>query len=73
MLPLNGPIASLQRIADSELLQQTLSPDAIRATGIFDPQEVDKLLQKKGKALQQRELLLVFTTQLLYHLFQASL
>src|SRR5436305_4101501 len=73
LLPLSGPIASLQRIADSELRQQTLSPHAIRAIGIFDPLEVEKLLQKKGKAQQQRDLLLVFTTQLLYQLFQASL
>jgi asparagine synthetase B (glutamine-hydrolysing) len=75
LLPLRGPIASLLHVADSDLLQQTLSPEAIRTRGIFAPEKVEALLQKTGKRQEQeqRELLLVFTTQLLCHLFEASL
>ncbi|MBV9229662.1 MAG: hypothetical protein JOZ18_10150 [Chloroflexi bacterium] len=65
-LPLTAPATSLLRIADSDLLQQTLSPEALRATGIFDPSAVEDLLKRKAVS---RELLLVFTTQLLWQLF----
>jgi asparagine synthetase B (glutamine-hydrolysing) len=72
-LPLNGPMASLQHIADSELLQQTLSTEAIRAAGIFNPQIVDSLLKEKLTDANRRKLLLVFTTQLAYQIFGLSL
>ncbi|GHO91589.1 hypothetical protein KSF_016370 [Reticulibacter mediterranei] len=72
-LPLSGPMASLQHIADSELLQQTLSAEAIGATGIFNPQLVDSLLKEKLTDTNRRKLLLVFTTQLLCQIFGLSL
>jgi asparagine synthase (glutamine-hydrolysing) len=72
-LPLSGPIASLQHIADSELLQQTLSTEAIQATGIFNPQLVDSLLKEKLTDANRRKLLLIFTTQLLCQIFGVSL
>jgi hypothetical protein len=65
-LPLIAPTKSLLRVADSELLRQTLSPEALRATGIFDVEVVEELL---GQREVSRELLLVFTTQLLCQLF----
>ncbi len=65
--PLIVPINSLLNIEGSALLQQTLSPEALRATGIFDPDIVEDLLKQQGKG--KRELLLVFTTQLLMQLF----
>lgn len=75
LLPLRGPIASLLHVADSDLLQQTLSAEAIRTRGIFAQQKVEALLQKTGKRSEQeqRELLLIFTTQLLCYLFDATL
>jgi asparagine synthetase B (glutamine-hydrolysing) len=72
-LPLSGPMASLQHINDSELLQQTLSAEAIQATGIFNPQLVDSLLKEKLTDANRRKLLLVFTTQLLCQVFGLSL
>lgn len=71
-LPLITPTASLLRVGDSALLQQTLSTEALRKTGIFDLQVVDKLLKQekeKNKEDVSRELLFIFTTQILYHLF----
>ncbi len=71
--PLFVPTTSLLNITDTEILQQTLAPEAIRARGIFDPQAVEMLLQQaKGQAVP-RELLLVFTTQLLCQLFDVQL
>jgi asparagine synthase (glutamine-hydrolysing) len=72
-LSLSGPVASLQHIVDSELLQQTLSAEAIQATGIFNPQLVENLLKEKLTGANRRKLLLVFTTQLLCQIFGASL
>jgi asparagine synthase (glutamine-hydrolysing) len=72
-LPLSGPIASLQHVADSELLQQTLSTEAIQTTGIFNPQLVESLLQEKLTDANRRKLLLVFTTQLVCQIFGLSL
>jgi hypothetical protein len=66
-------MASLQHINDSELLQQTLSPEAIQATGIFNPQLVDSLLKEKLTDANRRKLLLVFTTQLVCQIFGLSL
>jgi asparagine synthase (glutamine-hydrolysing) len=65
--PLIVPVNSLLDIERSALLQQTLSPEALRTTGIFDPVIVGDLLKQQGKS--KRELLLVFTTQLLMQLF----
>jgi len=69
ILPLVAPAASLTRIDESELLQQVLSPAAIRETGIFDPLVVQELLKGPGDSKAERELVLVFTTQLLSKLF----
>ena len=68
-LPLVAPTASLTRIEESELLQQVLSPAAIKETGIFDPLVVQELLKRQGDNKAERELVLVFTTQLLSKLF----
>lgn len=73
LLPLSGPVASLQRVADSELLQQIMSVEAIKAAGIFDLQAVEKLLHEKITSTNRRELLLIFTTQLLCQLFGLGL
>ncbi len=66
--PLTAPLNSLLNIEDSALLQQTISPEALRATGIFEPGVVEELM-KQGNGETTRELLLVFTTQLLLQLF----
>ncbi len=68
-LPLTLPTKSFTAIDNSELLQQTLSPAALQATNIFAPDTVDALLKKASGKTAPRELLLVFTTQLLYQLF----
>jgi asparagine synthetase B (glutamine-hydrolysing) len=73
LLPLSGPIASLQQITNSELLQQTLSTEAMQATGIFNPPVVEKLLSEKMTDANRRLLLLVFTTQLFCQIFGLSL
>lgn len=65
-LPLTVSFSSLLRPQQSDLLQHTLSDEAIRATGIFDPQAVQELMER-GEV--SRELMLVFTTQILCHLF----
>jgi hypothetical protein len=49
-----------------------LSPAAIKETGIFDPLVVEKLLKQPGDSRTERELVLVFTTQLLSKLFGAG-
>ncbi|MDQ2713330.1 MAG: hypothetical protein M3Z08_00280 [Chloroflexota bacterium] len=70
---LEAPTMSLWQVEGSEILQQTLSPQALRATVIFDPQAVQTLLTADAPHSASRELLLVFTTQLLCRLFGASL
>ncbi|GAC1640890.1 MAG: hypothetical protein NVS4B12_02690 [Ktedonobacteraceae bacterium] len=65
-LPLELPTPSLLRVKDSDLLKETLSQEAIQATGIFDPYSVEELLKQKKVS---RELVLVFTTQLFCRLF----
>ena len=68
-LPLAIPTKSFAAPEHSELLQQTLSPAAIRDTNLFAPDAVEALIQQaKGKTVP-RELFLVFTMQLLYQLF----
>ncbi len=68
--PLDMPMTSLLHVKDSELLRQTLALEVLQATGIFDPRTVEDLLRQKEVS---RELVLVFTTQLLCQLFGASL
>jgi asparagine synthetase B (glutamine-hydrolysing) len=74
-LPLMAPMASLSTMAENDVLHQTLSTEALQASGLFDPQVVRSLQKqnagKAGKA--QRELLFVFTTQLLCKLFGMEL
>jgi len=72
-LPLAVPCSSLLRIADSDLLQQVLSPEAVRARGIFDHQAVEALIQQATGDTVPREFLLVFTTQLLCQLFDMTI
>ncbi|MBA2286533.1 MAG: hypothetical protein H0W02_13725 [Ktedonobacteraceae bacterium] len=73
LLSLEAPTTSLSQVEGFEILQQTLSPEALRATGIFDPQAVQALVTTDTPHAASRELLLVFTTQLLCRLFGASL
>jgi asparagine synthase (glutamine-hydrolysing) len=69
-LQLVAPCSSLLHIADSDLLQQVLSPEAVRARGIFDPLAVKTIIQQaSSRDCIPRELLLIFTTQLLCQLF----
>jgi asparagine synthase (glutamine-hydrolysing) len=68
-LPLLAPLASLRHVEGSELLQQLLSPVAIKATGLFNPEVVARLLEHQDDKRAEQELLLVFTTQLLSQLF----
>ena len=72
---LRAPTASLLNIRDSELLQQTLSQEALKETGIFDPEAVHNLLSQhpQNGNIAPRELLLVFTTQLLCQIFGTHL
>ena len=72
---LEAPTMSLLRVADSELLQQTISQEALRATGIFDPEVVQDLLRQgeQEDGVVTRELVLVFTTQLLCQLFEVGM
>jgi asparagine synthetase B (glutamine-hydrolysing) len=72
-LPLVAPCSSLLHIANSDLLQQVLSPEAVRTRGIFDPQAVETLLQQTNGDTVPRELLLVFTVQLFCQLFNAEM
>jgi asparagine synthetase B (glutamine-hydrolysing) len=64
------PTTSLLRIDTSDLLRQTLSSAAIRATGLFDEHAVEELLKLQEVS---RELLLVFTTQLVCQLFAVGM
>ena len=72
-LQLVAPCSSLLHIADSDLLQQVLSPEAVQARGIFNPQAVKAIIQQANGDVVPRELLLVFTTQLLCQLFEIEL
>lgn len=64
--PLLAPANSLLHMEDNEVLQQVLSPEALKKTGLFDIQAVQEL-QKQTEVT--RELIFVFTTQLLSQLF----
>ncbi|HET9920813.1 MAG TPA: asparagine synthase-related protein [Ktedonobacteraceae bacterium] len=69
-----APTESLLHVEDSELLQQVLSPEAVRAMGIFEPGIVQEVLSRDGQmGVASRELLLVFTTQLLCKLFEVGI
>jgi asparagine synthetase B (glutamine-hydrolysing) len=72
-LSLAAPCSSLFDIAASDLLQEILSPEAVRSRGIFNPSAVEELLQQSNGNIIPRELLLVFTTQLLCHIFDAEM
>ena len=68
------PTQSLLDIEQSALLQQTISEEALRATGIFDVEAVQELLRTgKQTGVVARGLVLVFTTQLLCRLFEVGL
>jgi asparagine synthetase B (glutamine-hydrolysing) len=71
-LTLTVPSASLSRSIDAEILQQTLSSEALRATGLFNVQAVEDLLKQKKKTAE-KALVFVFTTQLLCKLFGATI
>jgi asparagine synthetase B (glutamine-hydrolysing) len=68
--PLQLPLGSLYH-HDSDLLQATLTPAALRATGLFDEHAVAELLQAEQPAAPPA-LIFVFTAQLLAQLFGAS-
>ncbi len=59
--------------ARNDLFRQLLSREALRQSGLFDVQRVATLLEDAHGAPAARELLLVFTAQLLSQLFQATL
>lgn len=68
------PTQSLSDIEHSELLQQTLSSEALRATGFFEVEAVQELVRMgKQTGKVARELVMVFTTQLLCRLFEVGL
>ncbi len=71
-LTLTVPGTSLSSSRDADILQQTLSNEALRASGIFDVEAVEALLQRRKK-VADKDLIFVFTTQLLYKLFEATL
>ena len=67
------PLQSLQKAHQAnavEILRQTLSKEALKETGIFDVDEVSKLIQ--GQEASQG-LILVFTTQLMMKMFGMNL
>ncbi len=73
-LPVMIPTQSLLDIEQSELLQQTISEEALRARGIFDVEAVQELLRTgKQTGRVAREAVLIFTTQLLCQLFEVGL
>ncbi len=69
-IPLKLPVSSLLRVGKSDLLQATLSREAIQLTGIFDAERVQELLKQKKVS---RELILAFTTQLFCRLFEMEI
>jgi hypothetical protein len=68
-LPLHLSISSLFQTTDTELWQQTLSPEALQGSGLFDATAVATLFQKKPKEQATRALVFIFTIQLLLQLF----
>lgn len=56
-----------------DLLAETLTPTALLQTGIFTPKSVEALKERSRGGSVPRELVLVFTTQLLCKLFGATL
>ncbi len=72
-LPLSSPTRSLLNIEGSDILQQTLSPSAIRSMGIFDAEKVEGLIKQQEDSASRRTLIWIFTTQLLCQLFGVSL
>jgi hypothetical protein len=56
-----------------DLLAETLAPAALAQTGIFAAETVERLKKRSRSGRVPRELVLVFTTQLLCKLFGATL
>ncbi len=65
-LPLALPMRAFFQSEKDELFHIALSPEALRATGLFNVEQVKKLLKQKHVS---RELIFVFTTQLFYRMF----
>ncbi|WP_069804710.1 hypothetical protein [Thermogemmatispora onikobensis] len=79
---LSAPVRSLTATLTSktslsgigrDLLAETLAPTALAQTGIFSPESVEALKGRSRGGSVPRELVLVFTTQLLCKLFGATL
>lgn len=70
---LKAPTTSLLQMEKHELLQQLLSEQALHETGLFDSAKVAALLTKSQRKTASRELILVFTTQLLCKMFGVTL
>ncbi|MBO0796529.1 MAG: hypothetical protein J2P36_37050, partial [Ktedonobacteraceae bacterium] len=68
-LPLNAPTGSLLSEEQTELLQQTLTEQALRTRGIFEPAAIAALRNAKRGKSAPRALLLAFTTQLFCSMF----
>ena len=64
------PLSTLLHEQESELFQVTLAPQALRKYGLFDIDEVQALCEQKSVS---RKLLLIFTTQLFCHLYDATM
>ncbi|QBD78302.1 hypothetical protein EPA93_20780 [Ktedonosporobacter rubrisoli] len=70
---LEAPSASLLHLDGSELLAELLSVEALKSRGIFNQRIIQQLFSERQTPGNRRALLLVFTTQLLCHLFAADL
>lgn len=66
------PLPAIPLRRDADFVRETLSPHALKTTGLFDVAAVERLLKQKTGQTLQRELLLVFTTQLLCQIFQVE-
>ena len=67
-----APTDSLREREMSDLLQATLSPEALKNRGIFQPQALEMLLQQPNNPEANSALVFVFTTQLLCQIFQVE-
>lgn len=69
-LPLAIPLSLAQQKDTSALVEQVLSREAIQQTGLFQPTIIEQLRQQSAQQAPSPTLLLAFTTQLLFQLFQ---
>jgi len=69
-LPLAIPLTLAQQKDTSELVEQVLSREAIQNAGLFQTTIIEQLRQQAAQQAPSPTLLLAFTTQLLYQLFQ---